>query len=99
MSPVDEEITALMLTTATHPVPQVRAAAGALIGRIRAEGPICGHLDSSLRLVSRDYGWEVAQEAGFLVKDLKLTRRAGPRDEMELARALTRRGRDTRRVA
>ena len=99
MSPVDEEITALVLTTATHPVPQVREAAGALIGRIRADGPIWGHLDSSLRRLSRDYGWEVAQEAQFLVKDLRLTRRPGPRDEVELARSLTHRSRQARRVA
>lgn len=91
MSPTDEEITALVLTTATHPVREVRTAAGALIGRIRAEGPIWGHLDSSLRRLSRDYGWEVAQEARFLVKDLKLTRAAGPGDETELVRSLARR--------
>jgi hypothetical protein len=99
MSPVDEEITALVLTTATHPVPQVRQAAGALIGCIRADGPIRSHLDSSLHRLSRDYGWEVAQEASFLVNDLKLTRRTGPTDEVELARSLMHGSRATRRVA
>jgi hypothetical protein len=89
MSPVDEEITALVLTTATHPVPQVRTAAGALIGRIQAEGPIRRHLEASLRRLSRDFGWDVAQEARFLVTDLKLTRpRGGGTDEAKLLRSL-----------
>jgi hypothetical protein len=91
MRQVDEEITALLLTTATHPVSQVREAAGALIGRIRADGPIGGHLDASLRRLTRDYGWEVAQEARFLVRDLKLAQRRQSADIAELARSLAHR--------
>jgi hypothetical protein len=72
MNPVDEEITALTLTEAIDPVPQVREAAGALVREIEANGPIAGHLEDSLKVVSRDHGWEVAQEARFLVKDLNL---------------------------
>ena len=92
MSPADEEITALVLTTATHPVPQVRTAAGALIGRIRADGPIWRHLEPSLRYVSREYGWDVAQEARFLVRDLQLARFNSAKDEAELARGLSKFG-------
>jgi hypothetical protein len=73
MSPIDEEITALLLTRAIDPVPQVRAAAGALAREIEVNGPIATHLESSLKAVSRDFGWEVAQEARFLVADLNLT--------------------------
>jgi hypothetical protein len=73
MSPIDEEITALLLTRAIDPVPQVRAAAGALAREIEVNGPLATHLESSLEAVSRDFGWEVAQEARFLVTDLNLT--------------------------
>ena len=72
MKPIDEEITALVLTRETNPVPQVRTAAAALVQEIRTHGRIADHLDSSLRHVSRDFGWDIAQEAKFLVKDLKL---------------------------
>ena len=101
MKQADEEITALVLTTATHPVPQVREAAGALIGRIRVDGPIRGHLDASLRRLTRDYGWEVAQEARYLLRDLKLTQRRETADVAELARSLAHRaaGGERRRVA
>lgn len=77
MSPVDEEITAFVLIKEIHPVPEVRLAAGALVGRIRAHGPIEDHLDSALQHVSRDYGWDIAEEARFLVKDLKPRRSVG----------------------
>jgi hypothetical protein len=73
MSPIDEEITALALTRAIDPVPQVRVAAGALVREIAVKGPISTHLESSLRAVSRRFGWDVAQEARFLVTDLNLT--------------------------
>ena len=73
MSPIDEEITALSLTRAIDPVPQVRVAAGALVREIAVRGPIATHLESSLQAVARRFGWEVAQEARFLVTDLNLT--------------------------
>ena len=73
MNATDDEITALLLTRAIDPVPQVRAAAGALAREVEVNGPIATHLESSLKAVARDFGWEVAQEARFLVRDLKLT--------------------------
>src|SRR5688500_14817049 len=94
MRQVDEEITALLLTTATHPVPQVREAAGALIGRIRVDGPIRCHLDQSLRRMTPDYGCEAAQEARFLERYLKLGQRGAAADAAELARSLTSRAAD-----
>ena len=72
MSPIDAEITALALTQHIDPVPQVRAAAGALVSEIEAKGPIGDHLEESLQAVTRRFGWEVAEEARFLVRDLKL---------------------------
>ncbi len=89
MSPVDEEITAFVLIKEIHPVPEVRVAAGALVRRIKAHGPIEHHLDSSLELVSRDYGWDIAQEARFLVKDMK-SRRRPERPRRDAARSLVR---------
>jgi len=72
MSPIDDEITALSLTREIDPVPQVRRAAVALMQEIEVKGPIAGHLEQSLRSVSRRFGWDVAEEARFLVRDLNL---------------------------
>lgn len=68
----DDEITALALTKEIDPVPQVRTAAQALLREIEAKGPLAGHLEPSLKRVSRRFGWEIAQEARFLVRDLNL---------------------------
>ena len=86
MSPIDDELTTLALTSATHPVPQVREAAQALMARVRSDGPIKRHLADSIERLSRDYGWEIAQEASFLVRDMQLARRAGAKDASEMAR-------------
>jgi hypothetical protein len=72
MKRIDEEITTLALTKEIDPVPQVRTAAHALLREIQAKGPLAGHLEPSLHLVSRQFGWEIAQEARFLIRDLNL---------------------------
>ena len=72
MTALDEEITTLALTKEIDPVPQVRTAAHALLREIQAKGPLAGHLEPSLNRVSRQFGWEIAQEARFLVRDLNL---------------------------
>ena len=72
MKRIDEEITALALTKEIDPIPQVRTAAHALLREIQAKGPLAEHLEPSLNRVSRQFGWEIAQEARFLVRDLNL---------------------------
>ena len=89
MSPIDEQITTLALTSATHPVPQVREAAQALMARVRSDGPIGIHLAASIERLSRDYGWDVAQEAEFLVRDMHPGPSAAGRDAREMARRLS----------
>ena len=72
MKLIDHEITTLALTKEIDPIPQVRTAAHALLREIQAKGPLAEHLEPSLHRVSRQFGWEIAQEARFLVRDLHL---------------------------